>query len=778
MIQCRHCGLDVATGSPGGEDFCCLGCEAAYDLIQGLGLQRYYKQRSFDPNEMALRPDDEGTPRNYQSYVRNTEDGQCILHLMVGGLHCAACVWLIENVLERSPGVVSARLNMTTQRLVVTWREGETDADTLVATVCGLGYRLAPYDPALLEHESAHRQNALFRAMAVAGFAAGNVMILSVSVWSGSGDDMGPSTRSLLHWLSALIALPATIYAGQHFFRSAIRVLRRGTTNMDVPISLALIITAGMSLFETIRGAEHVYFDSVLTLLFFLLVGRTLDMRARGRARAVGEHLLSLSATALSVLDDDGTTTVIPPDQARPGMTVLAAVGERIAIDGVVSEGTSEVDRSLISGETLPYVIRPGDSIEAGALNLTGALKIKVTATGEDTLLSGIVRLMEAAEQSKSRYVTLADRVARLYAPVVHLLALLTFIGWMVLTDIDWQVALLYSVAVLIITCPCALALAVPTVQVVASGRLFKQGILLKSGSALERLARVDKVVFDKTGTLSTGKPELLNADATPHVLELAASMAATSKHPLSRALVRALPVVQPASGVSEIPGHGLSMTTTDGEVRLGHRDWCGPDGVSVSDNPELWLSRPGEEPLRFEFSDTLRPDAGDVVSLLKGEGLAPELLSGDRKAVVAQVAGTLAMDTWQAHALPADKVSRLEALKASGLHPLMVGDGLNDAPALASAWVSLSPSSASDLAQNAADIVFQGVRLQPVVQALKTARRAEKLVKQNIGFSLLYNAVTIPLAMSGYVSPLVAAIAMSSSSLVVIVNALRLTRN
>jgi len=776
MRNCQHCGLQISADSPGGEAFCCQGCRTAYEIVEGLGLERYYRQRTLDPKEAALRPSDEEVPRNYSSYVRQ-EDGLSVLHLMVGGLHCAACVWLIENILTRSAGIVSARINMTTRRLVIKWRPEEANADELVAAISVLGYRLAPYDPALLEHETIQRQNALLRAMAVAGFAAGNVMLLSVSVWSGVGDDMGPSTRSLLHWLSALIALPTTAFAGQHFFHSAWNILRRGRMNMDVPISLALILTAGMSLLETIRASEHVYFDSVLTLLFFLLVGRYLDLRARGRARAVGEHLLSLSAAAVTVIDVDGGTMVIPPDQARPGMTVLASVGERVAIDGKIIEGESEMDRSLINGETLPCPVRPGDAIEAGALNISEPLKIRVTASGEDTLLAGIVRLMENAEQSKSSYVTLADRISRLYAPVVHVLALLTFGGWMAFTDVGWQQALLYCVAVLIITCPCALALAVPTVQVVASGRLFKQGILLKSGAALERLARTDKVVFDKTGTLTLGKPELMEHEGDRGALELAASMAANSKHPLSRALVRAIPVPRPASGVKETPGHGLTLETPEGEVRLGRWDWCGIAEMPESDHPELWLSRPGHKPYRLEFQDNLRPDAKKVIRYLSEQRLDPELLSGDRTAVVSDVARNTHIDTWRGEARPDDKVTRLEELKAAGLHPLMVGDGLNDAPALAAAWVSISPSTAADISQNAADLVFQGERLQPIIEILQTARRADSLVKQNIGFSFLYNAVTIPLAILGYVSPLVAAIAMSSSSLVVIINALRLAR-
>jgi len=617
----------------------------------------------------------------------------------------------------------------------------------------------------------------LLRAMAVAGFAAGNVMLLSVSVWSGAGDELAPSTRELLHWLSALIALPATAYSGIHFFRSAAAVLRHGHTNMDVPISLALILTSAMSLFETIQGGGHVYFDSVLTLLFFLLVGRYLDIRARGRARAVGEHLLALAASAVNVIDDDGTRKILPPDRLRVGMKILAAPGERIAADGVVVSGDSEADRSLITGETLPQRIVPGDAVEAGILNLSAPLTIRVTAAGEDTLLAGIVRLMEDAEQSKSRYVTMADRVARLYAPAVHGLALATFGGWMLIAGAPWQQALLSAVAVLIITCPCALALAVPAVQVVAAGRLFRSGVLLKSADALERLADLDAAVFDKTGTLTMGRAALLSHDGTAPDLELAASMATRSTHPLAQALAGAVPSATPPEDVAETPGLGLSMETPQGPVRLGRRDWCGAEGARPADGPELWLARPGQAPLRFLFDDPLRPDAAATIRRLQAMGLECEVMSGDRDGVVERAAHGAGISRWRARVLPADKVRRLQELHAGGRRALMVGDGLNDAPALAAARVSMSPASAADIAQNAADVVFQGDRLAPVADAIVMARMALRLVRQNIGFSLLYNGLTIPLAMAGLVTPLVAALAMSSSSLVVIVNALRLAR-
>ncbi|CCQ72126.1 heavy metal translocating P-type ATPase metal-binding domain-containing protein [Magnetospira sp. QH-2] len=771
MADCLHCGTPVPDNSDGGRDFCCHGCEAAYDLVRGLGLDAYYQRRCIDPEARILKPDEDDTDIDYSRHVRTGEDGGHQLSLMVEGLHCAACVWLIESVLSRNPAVTQARVNMTTHRLNLAWTGDAHKADDIIHTVLTLGYRLVPFDPERLSAEGLKREKELLRAMAVAGFAAGNVMLLSVSVWAGHASGMMQSTRDLMHWLSALVVLPALVYCGRPFFRSALIALRGGHTNMDVPISLAVILTAGMSLSETMRSGPHVYFDSAIMLLFFLLIGRYLDSRARGRARASAERLLGLTATAVTVIDEDGTRRFLPLEEVHDGMTVLAAAGEKIAVDGEILTGRSDVDASMISGESTPETVAEGDKVFAGTTNLSGPLTLRVTATGEGTLLAEIVRLMESAEQGRARYVAVADRVARWYAPVVHGLALVTFLGWWGLGGLDWQPALMIAVSVLIITCPCALALAVPVVQVIASGRLMRQGILLKNPSALERLVQVDRVVFDKTGTLTIGKPvpanldELAEADKT-----LAASMAAASKHPLARALCRALPMVPVAQGVAEVPGRGLVL----GEVKLGARDWCGEASAPSSEGPELWLSQPKRPAVLIRFTDRLRPDAEAVVASLSAE---KEILSGDREPVVSAVAEAAGIARWRANCSPTDKTDRLESLAAQGAHTMMVGDGLNDAPALAAAHVSLSPSTAVDVSQTAADVIFQGDRLAPVAEVLAVARRADRLVKQNFLLAFLYNACTIPLAVAGYVTPLIAAVAMSSSSLVVISNALRLGR-
>lgn len=775
MKTCLHCGSEVPASSSGGADFCCRGCEAAYGLIKGMGLEQYYRRRCLDPEARPLKPDEDQPPVDFSAHVHEGADGTSTLYLMVEGIHCAACVWLIESLLSRQPGVEHARVNMTTRRLVLRWRGGAERAGEIVAPVLAIGYRLMPYDPARLSRENEAREKELLKSMAVAGFAAGNVMLLSVSVWAGHAQGMNEATRGLMHWISAAIALPAILYCIRPFLRSALTALRAGRTNMDVPIVIGVVLTAGMSLAETMNNGPHAYFDSAITLLFFLLIGRYLDSRARGRARSAAEHLLALGATAVTVIDDDGGRRLLPPNQVREGMTVLVAAGERVGVDGSVIEGESELDTSLLTGETVPAAVRPGARVFAGTMNLSAPLRVRVAAVGENTLLAEIVRMMEVAEQGRAKYVALADRVARWYAPVVHTLALATFLGWVLGVGIDWQVALLYAVAVLIITCPCALGLAVPVVQVVASGRLLRKGILIKSPTALERLAEADTVVFDKTGTLTLGRPELVRDGGWDEDdLRAAAALAVASHHPLARALVRAAPDVAPASGVREVPGRGMEA----GDVRLGSRAWCGDEaGAAALEGPELWLARPGRAPVRFVFRDELRPDAENVVTALRKRGMAVALLSGDRPAVVESVARAVGIDDWRAGCTPADKCARLDELAAQGRRVVMVGDGLNDAPALAAAHVSMSPSTAVDISQTAADLVFQGQRLAPVVETLGLARRSTRLVKQNFALAFLYNTITVPLAVLGMVTPLLAAIAMSTSSLVVIANAMRLSR-
>ncbi|WP_096704467.1 heavy metal translocating P-type ATPase metal-binding domain-containing protein [Magnetospirillum sp. 15-1] len=772
---CRHCGGPMPADLAG--SFCCRGCEGAFHLVEGLGLEQYYARRTTDPAARPLRPDDDADRyHDFSAHVITDDKGEASLHLMIEGLHCGACIWLIESLLNKQKGVTWARVNMTTRRLVVRWNPQETEPGALLAPVIAVGYRLVPYDPERLGAETQRQEKELLRAMAIAGFAASNVMLLSVSVWAGHFSYMGPATRDLMHWISALIVLPAVAWCVRPFARSAVAALRAGRTNMDVPITIGVTLASLMSLWETIHSGEYAYFDSAITLLFFLLIGRYLDSRARGRARTTVEHLLALDAVAVTVLEADGSQRMLPPHKVAPGSRVLVAAGERIGVDGRVVDGRSDVDTSLLTGESLPVPVAVGGQVFAGTINLSAPLRLEVAAVGERTLLAEIVRMMEVAEQGRARYVALADRVSRWYAPVVHVAALLTFTGWTVFTATPWQEALLYAVAVLIITCPCALALAVPVVQVIASGRLMRQGVLVKSATALERFADADTVVFDKTGTLTLGKPVLTEDGAwSRDDLMVAAGLTPSSRHPLARAITAACPAAPVAEGVVEVPGMGLEIP--DRGIRLGSRRFVSVPDDSAGDGPELWLARPDHAPVRFSFSDALRADAVQVVAELRGMGMDIELLSGDRPAAAAKVAEALGLVQWRAGCTPADKCARLAELAAEGRKVLMIGDGLNDAPALAAAHVSMSPSSAVDVSQTAADVVFQGARLTPVIETLSVARLSRVLVKQNFVLALGYNLFTVPLAVAGMVTPLIAAIAMSTSSLVVIGNALRLSR-
>jgi P-type Cu2+ transporter len=721
--------------------------------------------------------DDVIRPADVGSYVVAGEDGVSDLHLIVRNMHCPSCVRQIEGGLNGKPGVLAARLNATTRRLHLRWDEAQTDAASLVGVLADLGYEVSPYDPVKLAASANTDDKDLLKAMAVSGFAAANVMLISVAVWAGLAQDMGEATRALMHWLSALIALPAVAYAGRPFFRSALSAVSHGRTNMDVPISLAVLLACGMSLFETTRGGEHVYFDAAVSLLFFLLIGRFLDRSLRRKVESAAQNLLALRAVSATVINADGSYISMPIDSIRPGMSVAVAAGERLPVDGVLASGQTEIDTSMVTGESLPRPTRIGDKVFAGTVNVGAPVTVTVTATDEGTLLSEIVGLMEAAEQGRARYVRLADRMARWYAPVVHAVSLATFLGWFLIGGMSWQGSLMIAITVLIVTCPCALGLAVPAVQAGAVGRLLKAGILAKSGDGLERLATVDTIVFDKTGTLTLGQPELVDRhDIALADLKRAAALAAASRHPLSLALRRVAGPVAALQSVEEIPGQGLKAMDGQSEIRLGRREFAGisaNEGLA-HDGPELWLSENGRH-VQFRFNDTVRSDAAAVISALQQDGYAVELLSGDRQDAVARIAKELGITTWRHGCTPQEKIARLDTLTAQGRRVCMVGDGLNDAPALAAAFASMSPGTAADASQTAADFIFQGHHLAPVLESLKTARISRSLVMQNFTLALAYNLIAVPVAAAGFATPLVAAIAMSSSSLVVTLNALRI---
>ncbi len=717
--------------------------------------------------------------RDLSHFVRHIEGGLSHIDLAVDGITCAACMMAIEGGLNAVPAVTRARVNLTNRRVAVEWRDGTLDPAQVIERLNELGYRAYPFDRSRAEAEEEAESRFLLRCLGVAAFAAMNIMLLSVSVWSGNVTDISPEQRDFFHWLSALIALPAAAYAGQPFFRSAIRAVLARNLNMDVPITLGVLLALGMSVIETLHHAEHAYFDSATMLLAFLLIGRALDQNMRRRTRAVAGNLAALRAeTAVKFVSAEEIREV-PVESIRPGDMVLVRPGERIAIDGVVTEGRSEIDQSLVTGETLPVTAERDRVVYAGTMNVTGTLRVRVSAAASGTLLDEITRLLDNAVQARSRYVRLADRAARLYAPMVHLTALTTMVGW-VAAGAGWHDAIITAIAVLIITCPCALGLAIPAVQVVASGALFRSGVLINAGDAIERLADVDTILLDKTGTLTLPEPEVVNAaDLSPDVLALAGRLALASRHPLAAAVARAARATEPLAGAIEEPGHGVRGDVDGIEARLGSPSFCGAEHQAAAIghcDPEASAIafRHGHEVHVFAVRQRVREDAAGTVATLKRRGYAVEILSGDRAPAVEHVARMLGIEAWRASVKPGEKTARIAELRRQGRKVLMVGDGLNDAPALAAADVSLSPVTAVHLTQAAADAVFLGNRLAPVAEALAISRRAKGIMRENLRLAVVYNLVAVPIAIAGLATPLVAAAAMSGSSVLVTLNALR----
>jgi Cu2+-exporting ATPase len=718
------------------------------------------------PATLAARGTAAGTASRPQARLRRVE-------LALPRIHCAACITGVEDGLARLPFVRAARVNLTLKRVTVTAEDGPDLESRLAEALGALGYEAHPLDPAALAATRVDEEGRdLLARLGVAGFASMNVMLLSVAVWSGAAD----TTRDFLHWISAAIALPAVAFSAQPFFRNALAAIRARRMDMDIPVSTSILMATWISIQETFLSGKHAFFEAAIGLTFFLLIGRYLQHLGRAAARSAAAELAALEVHTAERVRADGGRETVPTDALKPGDLVAVAPGARVPADGAVTEGRSEIDPSLLTGETLPEAVGPGDGLRAGMLNLTGPLVMRVERLGPDTLLGQISALVATAERSRSRYASLAERAAQNYAPLVNILAVTALLYWGLTTQ-DWRLALTVCAAVLIVTCPCGLGLAVPAVLTRASGKLFRDGVLLKDGTALEKLAKIDTVVFDKTGTLTTGRPVLTNGDAVAaDAFALAAALARGSSHPLARAIAEAAEArgIEPAplSDIEERPGLGITGRTDAGPVRLGRAEWV---GAPAPDATATFLATGEGEPVAFLFADAPRPGAAETVAAFRRAGVRVALVSGDAERPVAALARHLGIEDWTAGATPADKVARLEAMRAAGRRVLMVGDGLNDTAALAAAHVSISPASAVDASRSAADLILLGESIAPAARAFRTARTARRRILENFVLSYAYNLITVPVAFAGLVTPLFAAIFMSASSLTVCLNALRL---
>jgi Cu2+-exporting ATPase len=700
---------------------------------------------------------------NLSSFVRR-DAGTQRFEVAVSGARCAGCIAKIEQGMKALPGVAEARLNLSTGKLSVSGPH--LSGEIILKRIEALGYRARPYEAAASQDDDRAEGRTLLKCLAVSGFATVFVMGLTDAIWYGP--DLPASLRQNFFWLAGAVAIPAALYAGQPFFRSALKGLAARRTNMDLPISLALLLALGLSLWQTAQNGVHTYFDAAVMLAFLLLVGRYLDFKLRDRARGAARHLLAMQSVLARRVADGGQVQTVAAAELKPGDKLLLATGDRIAANGVLG-GDTELDVSLVTGEAAPKSFAAGAAVDAGAIVTGPAVAMIVSASVDNSLVADLARLLEAGQQNRNAYVRLADRAARAYVPLVLSLSLMVLAGWLV-AGAAIGTAVTNAIAVLIITCPCALGLAVPAVQIVATGRLFGQGLFVKSGDALERLAEIDMAIFDKTGTLTWGTPRLVEMPP-PELLARAALLARASRHPFAKALADAAGPGPAAGDVRETAGGGLERGSGAGRERLGSAAWC---GVERTDHA-LWYRRGDEPAASFAVEDVIRPDAASLIAALGRRGIQVEMLTGDTQATAARIAGDAGIGRWRAAVTPTDKAAYLKKLAAGGHRALMVGDGINDAAAMALAHVSIAPGSATDISQRASDMVLRGDSLLPIVKAFDVARKARRLMIQNFAMAALYNLAAIPLAAMGLVTPLIAGATMAASSLLVTLNALRL---
>ena len=792
---CYHCALPVPPGSRFtavvlGEtrELCCLGCQAVAEAIVAGGLESYYLHRSeasANPETLPVQLTDElalyDRPDVQQSFVRHEGD-LSETTLLMEGISCAACGWLIEKHLRTLPAVAEARLNLSNHRLHVRWADAQLPLSTLLAELRQIGYAAHPYQADQASEQLAAQNRLALRQLGVAGLLWFQAMMATMATWPEFNIDLSPEMHTILRWVALFLTTPIVFYSCAPFFKGAMRDLRTRHLTMDVSVSLAIGSAYIAGIWTSITGAGELYFDAVGMFALFLLAGRYLERRARERTAAATAQLVNLLPASCLRLDDHGQSERILLSELRTGDRVLVQPGAILPADGRILDGQSSVDESLLTGEYLPQPRQAGDAVTAGTLNVDGALTVEVQALGHDTRLSAIVRLLERAQAEKPRLAEIADRAAQWFLLFSLIAAVAIGLLWWYL---DASRAFWIVLAMLVATCPCALSLATPTALTAATGTLHKLGLLLTRGHVLEGLNQIDTVIFDKTGTLTEGRLALrairpLAALDSDQCLALAAALENRSEHPIARAFGRA-PLA--AEHVQSFPGLGLEGSVGEQRLRIGHPVFvCEPSGAAVPlmpDEPGQWLLL-GDDvgPLAwFVLDDRLRTDAPALLAACKARGWRTLLLSGDSSPMVASVAAELGIDEARGGLRPDDKLAVLQQLHQQGRKVLMLGDGVNDVPVLAAADISVAMGSATDLAKTSADAVLLSNRLDALIHAFSLARRTRRVIIENLVWAGLYNGLMLPFAALGWITPVWAAVGMSISSLTVVLNALRLTR-
>jgi Cu2+-exporting ATPase len=797
-LPVEHAGSFTAKVADGNHEFCCFGCQTVCEAIHNAGLQSFYLKTP-EGEHLAPPPSLSSELASYDldevqsDYVDKLDDIRSI-HLLVEGIHCAACVWLIEHSLAKQQGVISAEVNLTSKRLRLKWDNRLTTLSTLLQALGRIGYAAIPFDPDTAEGALARRHRSLLYRMAFAGFAMMNMLWISIALYSGA--DQG-EFKNWFHWISFLIATPTLLYAGYPFLRNALLGLRRRYLTMDLPIAIGAVTTYGYSTYVTITGSTigHVYFDTVVNFLFVILVGRYLEAISKREALSATSRLLELQPKLATVMLD-GRAKVVPIRAVKIGDLVLVKPGEKIPVDGILTDGQSAVDESMLTGESIPVVKKNKDQVVAGSINGEGAFTVKVQQVLRNTALAKIVTLMEDAQASKAPIQCTADKIVPWFVVVTLTLAATTFIYWY---QFDFEQALLAATSVLIITCPCAFGMATPMSVAVATGVAAHHGILIKQGAALEYLSKVTHFVFDKTGTLTEGKLRVVAVESfsdlpEDELLLFAGSVEQHSEHGIAKAILAEIETLAltllPITDFSSSAGQGVQASLTQQHVLLGTQSWLTELGFIFTDivlnrvdNLELqgiscvFIATEGQIVGLIGVADQLRPEALSMINDLQQQGIAITVLSGDKRAVVDAITADLGDIQRQAEVLPKDKADVVRALQKQGVIVAMVGDGVNDAPALIQADVGIALASGTDVSIESADIVLSHNELRKVTEARRLASRTLSTIRQNIVLSISYNIIMVPLAMMGLVNPLIAAITMPISSLLVIGNAARIKR-
>ena len=790
-VACSHCGLDVPPGliEDGAEhQFCCGGCRSVYSIINAGGLTDYYgMRRSLEKkrarvNAEPTRYDAFDDPSFVERYTRTQDDGSVEATLVLEGLHCAACVWLSEHLPRVVPGVLHASVSFTRARVEVRWDPAKASLATVARGLHELGYPASP--PRAGAAEEARRVDARRQLVriGVAGAIAGNVMLVSIALYAGVFDGIEERFFTLFRWIAAGLTLLSLAWPGRVFFRGAINAIRTRTAHLDLPIGLALAVGAAWGLANTVRGTGEIYFDSIATLVFALLVGRFLQASQQRRAAESVDLLLSVAPSTVRLVDADGSASVRPIEAANVGDTAHVDAGETFAIDGTVLSGESDADLAILTGESAPVAVAPGDPVYAGAVNLSGPVRVRIDALGESTRAASIMRLVTDAMASKPPIVQMADRAAGWFVLVVTTLAIITTLVWW---SADPNLAIEHATALLIVTCPCALGLATPLVLSAAIGRLARRGILVKGGEQLEHLARSGVLVLDKTGTLTTGRPRVAEWTVPDDVQRRVRTLEASSTHPIAKAIADSgehddAPAVDirntlargvqgVVSGRSLVVGSPTLLDEAGVTVDDEHRDWA--DARAAEGSTPVLIAEDGRSLGGVALVDDLREDAGELISDLRDAGWRLEVLSGDDERVVRRTAETLGIDPAGARGRvsPEGKLDRVRRLRGEHGPVVMVGDGVNDAAALAAADVGIAAQGGADASLDAADVSISRGGLESVGALIGSSRTAIGRIRMCMGVSLTYNAIAASLAMAGVLTPLLAAIIMPISSITVV---------